>query len=253
MREIIKQIQFIDGLRRDIVIEDGMITHITVNYTGEGKLITVPDDVYVSAGWIDIHTHAFPKFKPYCAKPDDIGYLTGVTTVVDAGSCGYDDIDEFHRLKQGCLTRVYAFINVSRIGLRVRDELKDLSLIDCEGIQNAIERYSDMIVGIKARMSASVIGDNGITPLAMAKEIGQKVNLPLMVHVGSAPPDLDEILDLLMEGDIVTHCFHEKENNHIFTGDERTERAVKEAINRGVYFDIGHGTSSFSFMIAKKR
>ena len=30
--------------------------------------------------------------------------------------------------------------------------------------------------------------------------------LPVMVHIGAEPPSIDEVLDLLRPGDIVTHC-----------------------------------------------
>ena len=43
-------------------------------------------------------------------------------------------------------------------------------------------------------MCKTVVGKNGITPLKLAKEIQkQNAGLPLMVHIGSAPPRLDEI------------------------------------------------------------
>ncbi len=33
-----------------------------------------------------------------------------------------------------------------------------------------------------------------------------------MVHIGNNPPDLDEIADLLTQGDIITHCYNGKPN-----------------------------------------
>ncbi|VFS65153.1 dihydroorotase [Raoultella terrigena] len=36
--------------------------------------------------------------------------------------------------------------------------------------------------------------------------------LPLMVHIGNNPPNLDEIADLLSAGDIITHCYNGKPN-----------------------------------------
>ncbi len=52
----------------------------------------------------------------------------------------------------------------------------------------------EFIVGIKARMSKTVVGENGIKPLELAKKIQSENNdLPLMVHIGSAPPELEEV------------------------------------------------------------
>jgi dihydroorotase len=63
--------------------------------------------------------------------------------------------------------------------------------------------------------------------------------VPVMVHIGSGPPALDEVLDLLRPGDIVTHCA---------SGFARPlGRAVHEAVSRGVLLDLGHGAGGFSF------
>ncbi|HLR22240.1 MAG TPA: amidohydrolase/deacetylase family metallohydrolase [Pseudogracilibacillus sp.] len=251
MKQIIKNVQFIDGNRKDIVIDDGEIETVTKAYNGKGKIINVPDNMFVSPGWIDVHTHAFPKYKPYCAKPDEIGYKTGVTTVVDAGSIGADDLKLFHQMKMECVTRVFNFLNISKVGLSRRDELTDMSLIDADLFKEAQATFPEMVVGMKARMSASVVGENGTKPLVEAKKISQDTGLPVMVHVGSAPPQLDSVFHLLEKGDIVTHCFHEKANNNILTNKSTVAQAVQEALGKGVYFDVGHGTSSFSFLIAE--
>lgn len=217
-----------------------------------GKVITLPEGTYVSSGWIDLHTHAFPKFKPYCAVPDDIGYKTGVATVIDAGSSGADDFEEFLDYANRSKTKVLSFLNVSRIGLAVSNELTDLTNIHKESIIKTVRKYPDTIVGLKVRMSKSVIGDSGISPLIEAKKIARELDLPIMVHIGNAPPKLADILPLIDAGDIVTHCFNEKPNNHIFYEDGENLRTLKEAVDRGVYLDIIHGSSSFSFDIARR-
>lgn len=252
MTQIIKNAKSLKGDIYTIIIQNGKIIDITNkhDYNRQGEVITLPEDVYVSSGWIDIHTHAFPKYKPYYAYPDEIGYVTGVTTVVDAGSSGADDIDEFHEITKKCTTNVLSFLNASRIGLKVRSELADLTNISADAIYDSLRKYPDMIVGLKVRMSESVVANNDIKPLIMAKEISREVNLPLMVHIGTAPPKLADILAYLEQGDIVTHCFNEKAGNHIYCGDNLV--ALKKAIKRGVLLDIGHGSSSFSFNIARR-
>lgn len=251
MKQVIKNVQFINGKRKDIIINQGKIEAITTAYTGDAHIITVPDNMFVSPGWIDVHTHAFPKYKPYCAQPDEIGYKTGVTTVVDAGSTGADDLALFYKMRAKSVTRVYNFLNISRIGLKWQNELSDMSLIDVALFKEAVATYPEMVVGMKARMSASVVGQNGMKPLIEARNISLHTTLPVMVHIGSAPPRLEEVFHLLEKGDIVTHCFHGKTGNHLFTGNEAVTQAVQQALDKGVFFDIGHGTSSFSFSIAE--
>lgn len=243
--------KLVNGEIKHIYMENGFITNISNEKCPASQVVDLKGEVYVSGGWIDMHTHAFPKFAPYCAEPDEIGYKTGVTTVVDAGSSGSDAIGEFYELSKKVKTRVLAFINVSKIGLKRIDELSDLANLQFEPIQEARNQYPDFIVGIKARMSASVVKGNGIKPLLYAKDYAKKLGLPVMVHVGSEPPKMEEVLDQLEAGDIVTHCFHGKPNNLFKRGDFPIPECM-DALNRGVVFDIGHGTESFSFEIAKK-
>ncbi|WP_284140495.1 amidohydrolase/deacetylase family metallohydrolase [Virgibacillus sp. LDC-1] len=248
----IRGAKLINGKQCNIVIKDGYIQDVTEDDVFGGDVILVPEDVFVSPGWIDLHTHAFPKFEPYCAHPDTIGYKSGVTTVVDAGSCGADNIQDLYELAQDCKTRVFSFLNISRIGLQVLNELADLSTISSEKIYESFQKYPDLLVGLKARMSGSVIGENGLTPLHMARACAVTLHKPVMVHIGSAPPKLKDILEVLEKGDIVTHCFNEKEGNNIFMDDPILHDALQRAIKRGVYLDVGHGTSSFSFHTAQR-
>ena len=71
-----------------------------------------------------------------------------------------------------------------------------------------------------------------------------------MVHIGNAPPALDEILPLLEAGDVVSHAFHGKAG-----GIYRNEGLIPEAeaaLEREVLFDLAHGQSSFSFTVARR-
>ena len=86
-----------------------------------------------------------------------------------------------------------------------------------------------------------MVGENGITPLARAKEMQQENGgLPLMVHIGNNPPNLDEIADLLSSGDIITHCYNGKPNR-ILTPSGELRASVTSALKRGVRLDVGHG------------
>jgi len=88
--------------------------------------------------------------------------------------------------------------------------------------------------------------------LVLAKEIQQEnQQLPLMVHIGNNPPDLDEIADLLTQGDIITHCYNGKPNR-ILTPAGTLRESIQRALKRGVLLDVGHGSASFSFEVARQ-
>ena len=248
---ILRNARLVDDTVIDIALKDGKIAELG-EVTGETREERqLNGEYYVSAGWIDSHVHCYQKSPIYHDEPDSIGIHTGVTTVVDAGSTGADDIDEFYELTRKAATDVYALLNISRVGLIAQNELSDMANIDKVAVRDAVQRHPGFIVGIKARMSSSVVGANGIKPLERAKEI-QRENgdLPLMVHIGNNPPDLDEIADLLTSGDIITHCYNGKPNR-ILTPAGELRASISKAISRGVRLDVGHGTASFSFEVAK--
>jgi dihydroorotase len=141
-----------------------------------------------------------------------VGIATGVTTVIDAGSTGADDVDDFYQLTRKAATEVYALLNISRVGLIAQNELANMANIDADAVKqavNAIRLYrrpegaDEQQRGRRKRHYA-----------AGARKGIQQENgdLPLMVHIGNNPPNLDEIADLLSSGDIITHCYNGKPN-----------------------------------------
>jgi dihydroorotase len=205
----------------------------------------------VLPGLIDIHAHTFTGHTVLGLPADQIGVEQGVTTVVDAGSAGVDNLPLFLEQARAAKTRVLAFLNLSRDGLaRERGELSDPAMLAPDDTVAALKAHADILVGVKARASASVVRDQGIAPIRLAKETAKRAGVPIMVHIGNAPPSLPEVLDLLEEGDIVSHAFHGKKGG-IYGSDGLIPEA-KAALARGVYFDVAHGQSSFSFATARR-
>src|SRR5471032_2775363 len=249
---IIRQAKSSDGSLTDIAIHDGKIAAIgqlDASVTAI-HILELQGKVFASAGWIDSHVHCYSKSPIYHDEPDLVGVASGVTTVIDAGSTGENDVDDFYQLTRQAKTNVFAFLNIARTGIVTQNELADMEQIDKVGVRESIARNPDFIIGIKARMSSSVVGKNGIKPLIRAKEIQQENDdLPLMVHIGNNPPNLDEIADLLTSGDIITHCYNGKPNR-ILSPEGVLRDSVKRALSRGVRLDVGHGSASFSFEVA---
>src|SRR5208282_883921 len=102
----------------------------------------------------------------------------------------------------------------------------------------------------KVRLSREMVGNNGLQPLMKAKEAAEAVGKPIMVHIGDTPTPLREILVELRKGDILTHCFTGLSNG-IIGEDGGVIPEAREAMNRGVIFDVGHGKGSFSFDVAR--
>lgn len=248
---VIDPSQSING-RYDIAISGGRIAalaepgRLPAEIGGATQTLDASGTI-VTPGLIDLHAHVFPGRTPLGIEADRVGVEQGVTTLVDAGSAGARTFATFlDEAVKPAETRVLAFLNIAGEGLcGGLSELADMDRLT-PGEAVALIREQPLIRGIKARMSASVVRENGIKPLLVAKEAAREVGCPLMVHIGNAPPALPEILRELDAGDVVTHAFHGKTGG-ILDDRGRLIPEAEKALARGVLFDVGHGTSSFSF------
>ncbi|WP_224544537.1 amidohydrolase/deacetylase family metallohydrolase [Mesorhizobium sp. CA16] len=238
-----------------LVDKDGRIAEI-------GSMIGAGDDVkvveangaFLSPGWTDLHVHVWYGGTDISIRPQQCGAARGVTTMVDAGSAGEANFHGFREfIVEPAQENIYAFLNIGSIGLvacnRV-SELIDMRSIDIDRTIATIEANRDAIVGLKVRASHVITGGWDLTPVKLVKKLGRIVKLPVMVHVGEPPPLYDDILGLLTEGDIVTHCFNGKAGGSILEDDD-LYRLAEDAASRGIVLDVGHGGASFSFDVAK--
>ncbi len=252
---IIKNVKIIDSSNKfnqhkvDIEIKDKKIHKIDSKITSTQAVEYDFSDYYISRGWIDLHVHCFENITDISVEADTIGYKQGVTLICDAGSSGASNINKLYEISKQKKTNIKSFINIALTGLENRHELKDKNNINLEKTLQKIEEFNDFVVGIKLRASSSVMGEDTVTPFIEAKKIKKKTNLPMMVHVGNAPPSLSHVLNLMDENDILTHCFHGKPSS-LYRG--ITLKEFLNNRNRNIYFDVGHGQDSFSYEIAKK-
>lgn len=242
--------------RSDILVENTSIGRIEPSIDVDADDIIDADGSYVSAGFIDLHCHIFdhPLFRTSRLQADRIGIGQGVACLVDTGSAGPTTIDAFKEFViDAQQTTTFALCNVGSPGLpgidgghSARPELVSLS-----GTVKAIERHPDWILGVKVLASASHTGLMGIEAVKIGRKAAELTGTPLMVHIGNAPPVIEEILELLRPGDILTHAYHGKVGGVLGHGDTVIPE-FKAAVERGVLVDIAHGRSSFAFRTCEK-
>lgn len=209
-------------------------------------------DLYLSPGWIDLHTHVYDGVTQLSVTPDEAGLKTGVHMVIDAGSAGEATLAGFRKyIVPRYETEVRAWLNISSIGLVHLREVSDLSLINIDRTVQAITDNRDFICGVKVRASGAIVGSMGLQPLQLAILAAHEADLPVMVHIGEAPPIADDVLDLLRSGDVVTHCYHGKIGKP-WKDEGLPSAAMLRAIEKGVRLDIGHGAASFNYDVCKK-
>ena len=211
-----------------------------------------PTDRYISPGWVDLHAHVYDGFTTLSVHPDVAGYRSGVVLVADAGSSGEATVDGLSRyVVPTARTTVRAWLNIGSHGLVHLREVADLAWVDVDRALEAIGRHPSFVCGVKVRSSGAIVGSSGLQPLQLARLVARAAHLPLMVHIGEAPPLVDDVLHLLDEGDVITHCYHGKVGTP-WNADGSPNEALRRAIDRGVLLDVGHGRASFSWEVARR-
>ncbi len=206
----------------------------------------------VLPGLIDFHTHVFHDFTYWGVEPDSIGSLSGVTTWVDAGSPGAITLPGFRRfIAESKTVLVRTFLNIAYIGLIAPDfELRSMEYCDVDLFERMYRTHSDIVVGVKVRMGTPTVGDNGVEPLRRAVSAAERCELPVMVHIADAPPEIDDVLDLMRPGDIITHCFSGA-TMKLVDDDGRVLDSARRAVDSGVILDVGHGAGGMTFSSAE--
>jgi dihydroorotase len=205
---------------------------------------------YVVPGLIDLHAH-FQPGTYWGIDADAIGSHSGVTTWVDAGSPGALTLPQFRQTAEALSeVRVYTFVNISYIGLIAQDyELANPEYSNLELLERVVNLNRDIVIGLKVRTGRSG-GATSLEPLQRARLAADRLQLPIMMHISTAPPSLEVVLPYLKSGDIITHAFT-GQSMKLVNDDGTLKPAAKEALERGVILDLGHGAGSFSFQSAE--
>ena len=211
---------------------------------------------FLSPGWIDLHTHI--GVGDFLVQAEKVGPATGVVMLVDAGSYGSINFSMF---REFIVNRVEfpikAYINISKLGMpdgtaTHLTEIMGWNSIDLKELMDVYETNRNIIKGIKIRASKYILRDFGMEAVNIAVNTAKLLNLPLVVHIGEPPAFLSELVRMLEPGSLITHCFNGKLGNSVVHNRELMIEVYKEGIDKGLLFDIGHGSSSFSFMAARK-
>jgi dihydroorotase len=207
-------------------------------------------------GLIDLHTHVYCGGTSLGVDADGMALEAGVTTFVDAGSAGCGNFIGFkEHVIDRSRSRILAFLNISHAGIFGFDigigECADMNLINALPVVERAREFSDHIVGVKVRVGHYAGGTNGAMPLDIAKQASDKLAKPLMSHIDRPPPTIEDVLNRLGQGDILTHCFRPFPNQPVDTSGQ-VKNEVTAARERGVVFDTGHGRGSFGWESATK-
>jgi len=241
--------------KRDLGIKNGQIAAVAPAIAADrsvqridaaGKLVT--------PGLIDLHTHLCPHLGIGLPADEMVG-ITATTTAVSAGDAGAYTFGNFrHGVVPQSRTRLFGFIHISTIGLAgglAPGEMLNIDYANVDACAKAVAENADLALGVKVRITDSVVGQNGLEPLRRALRAAEMAGKQyrVMCHIGSAPGSLSDLLDLLRPGDILTHAYSGAGNNTVQNG--QVLPAALRAKQRGVIVDVGHGGGSFDYTVAE--
>ena len=238
----------------DVAIAGGRIAVVEANIPAESAARTIDaTGQLVTPGLVDLHTHIYPGATYWGIRPDPVAASTGVTTWVDAGSTGAMNVLGMREyLDRTSRVRSYAFLNIAVIGLVAATyELRLLEHLDIDLCVKLAKLNADFVRGVKVRMGAQTAGEQLLEPLRRGIAAAEQLEVPVMVHLSSGPPEVDEIVELLRPGDLLTHSFT---GGGMKLADEAgtPREAVRRALDRGLLLDMGHGAGGFSFEVAEQ-
>ena len=243
---------------RDVGIKDGKIARVAVNIPeSEAEKVVDVSGLYVTPGLVDIHVHVYAGTgarRGYngdnSVYPDGFTLRSGVTTVVDVGSSGWEQFEDFKdRVIDRSQTRVLAMLNIISAGMTSGDEEHDIREMDSEATARMAKKYPGLIVGVKS----AHYRHPDWTSVERAVEAGRLADIPVMIDFGSNHPETRPLADLLTKklrpGDIYTHCFSGN-RDELISETGKINPGMFAGRQRGVYFDIGHGGGSFRWNVA---
>jgi dihydroorotase len=219
----------------DVAIEGGRIRAVQPNIAAAdaGELVDARGKI-VTPGLVDLHVHVGAALTPATLMRD------GVTSMVDGGSAGADNIDALVGLARAAPNRVRIFLNIARTGLATPNELLNIDAADVDLARRAMAQHRDWIVGVKVRLSASVAGDHDLEALRRARQAAGP--LPVMLHVGQTLP-LPKILDPA-QSRRHRHPTSARRRRTACSTNGACAPAVGAARRRGVRFDVGNGRTA---------
>ena len=214
------------------------------------KKVVDVSEYYITPGLIDLHTHFDQRGAWLNLNPDHNALRYGVTTAVDAGSSGQKGFEKFKKETiDKVRVRLLAFLNIVGAGMYGSGEggvENDTAQMDVDAAVAMVKKYPDIIVGIKTAHYQPADWE----AVDRAVVAAEKSNSVLMVdfHPKEGRGYEDLILKHMKPGNIHTHFYGRLTPQ--LDENKKVQDYMWKARERGVLFDVGHGSGSFWFRIA---
>jgi len=141
----------------DVAVRAGRISAVAPNIDPSTARSTLDvSGLYITPGIIDLHVHVYftPNTKDAWAgassvQPDSFSFRTGVTTMVDAGSAGWRNFEDFRfSVIDRVQTRVLAMINIAGFGMMT--DVVEQGDFDAQQVAALAKKHKDIVVAVKS-------------------------------------------------------------------------------------------------------
>lgn len=249
-------------VEKDLYIKDGKISEGPLdnlrnkeNGNTDGILRTIDaEGCYVTKGLIDYHVHFFKGGSDNGVNPDASSFPCGITTAVDAGSCGVSSFEIFKKTVMDRVdVRLFAQLLVGSAG-QISEKCPERIEADCieaDRIREMFAEFPEELVGLKTRLSANIIDrKDARASLEKSVKLADELGCPLTVHITNPAMDLEEMAAALRKGDVMCHIFQNRGKECILDKNGKVREGIRKAKERGVIFDACNGINNFNLSTA---
>ena len=221
---LIKNGKVFDGEKfflADVLVGGEVVSKIEPQITDVADYVFDADGMIVSRGLTDVHTHVKGASSDIYGTPIDVACLPfGVTDATEASAI-MGNKDLLNSL--GVDVKVFA-------SCYVKNDAADFSVTE-----EMLISYKEKCIGVKVFFDRADTELKSLKPLKEVCAFAREKGLKVMVHCNHSPTKMEEIVDVLSSGDILTHVYHGGEN----TVDQNDYAAYHKAKEKGVVLDVG--------------
>lgn len=249
-------VSILDGSERktDILVENGIVTKIAEGIEACDAEVFDAEGAYVSVGWLEPHTHFNSERAVGIDAQEDL-LRQGVTYALDLGTQGpYNYADYRKELQHTSNLKFRCYLNIATYGAGTGRDRMDFSGpqdIDREAVIRVANQYRHELLGLKARIDAMFAYDP-VFVMEQLRSLGDELNMPIAVHAPRSLIGIDNLMPYLKKGDVLCHTL--AGNSDVMTVIDENgniKKSVLDARERGVIFDLSHGSNAYSYATAE--